>query len=55
MSDTQNEAPESPESAKLRLQALLKTEQDKVAALQAEVHSLKIHQVEIVRGILGWH
>lgn len=48
MSDTQNEAPESPESAKLRLQALLKTEQDKVAALQAEVHSLKIHQVEIM-------
>ena len=49
MSDVQNESPESPESAVLRLHGLLKAEQEKVASLQADVHALKRHQVEIVR------
>ena len=52
MSERPTEASESPDAELVRLRAALRSEQDKVAALQADVQNLKVNQVEIVRHFL---
>lgn len=49
MSESPSAASETPEAELVRLRAALRSEQDKVAALQADVQHLKVNQVEIVR------